>query len=88
MDEECIVFIISVVIVCLYSTLFYVLRFMDFSFISYGPVGLKNTIILSYLISLVPPIVFLEPSETESRQLCNKQPFILTTSPWPKLIKS
>ena len=35
------VFIISVGIVCLYSTLFYVLCFMYFSFVSYGPVGLK-----------------------------------------------
>ena len=41
MDEECILFIISVVIVCLYSTLFYALCFMYFSFESYGPVGLK-----------------------------------------------
>ena len=37
-----ILFIISVVIVCLYNTLFYVLCFiMYFSFVSYGPVGLK-----------------------------------------------
>ena len=46
-----ILFIISVVIVCLYSTLFYVLCFMYFSFVSYGPVGLKtNDVILSYFI--------------------------------------
>ena len=36
-----ILFIISVVIVCLYNTLFYVLCFMYFSFVSYGPVSLK-----------------------------------------------
>ena len=36
-----ILFVISVGIVCLYSTLFYVLCFMYFSFVYYGPVGLK-----------------------------------------------
>ena len=36
-----ILFIISVVLVCLYSILFYVLCFMYFSFVSYGPVGLE-----------------------------------------------
>ena len=41
MDEACILFITSVVIVCLHSTLFCVLCFMYFSFVSYGPVGLK-----------------------------------------------
>ena len=41
------IIIISVVIVCLYSTLFYVLCFRHFCFAFYGPVGL-NKIILSY----------------------------------------
>ena len=41
--------IISVVIVCLYSTLFYVLCFMYFSFVSYVAIGPE--IKLSYLLS-------------------------------------
>ncbi len=36
-----ILFVISVGIVCVYSTLFYILCFMYFSFVYYGPVGLK-----------------------------------------------
>ena len=36
-----ILFVISVVVCCLYSTLFYVLRFMYFCFLFHRPVGLK-----------------------------------------------